>query len=230
MTLDLTRRRRALVYGLLCLLALVPRLLPPNLALWDESLWLGRATNFMDALAAGDWAATAQSYHPGVMTMWLGGLGIRLAQALGLTPSVTSWPLMIPLALAHTVTLYGLDYAYIYETSASVTVSSAAATAALQPDDAGETRLTLYGAECAVSYPLLGSWSAAEIAALAPAAGERFRLAGLVPGWDPYLTCATIEGGQDCALTLNTPFASDALTARVMLPQLGEIMLTSSGD
>jgi 4-amino-4-deoxy-L-arabinose transferase-like glycosyltransferase len=636
MTLDLPRRQRMLLYGLLFLLAIVPRLLPPNLALWDEALWLGRATNFMEALAAGNWAATAQSYHPGVMTMWLGGLGIRLAQGLGLTPSIVSWVVMVPIALTHTasvfaifflmrrlfgerlalvgafliagdiyliahgrtlhidalvtefmaistllalvampagvrairwrwlilsgvfggmaivtrlsalvlggilglwpllfqvpiwqerpsasvflrgtlwrgtimpmlvwtgiavlaivilfpafwagadglaairdrldyalevtqrghstfflgvptndpnalyfplivvmrtplwvlagfagglvvlvrrrrepvslvlaylilygvlygmamqmqnkrlpryilpafpfvdlvaavgllaafdllrrsgalrvrrtlarpavalgvllvatllllgsyhpyllayysplagggasaadliavgrgegmddaadylyeadtcgqtvavigpwmefgayypdcwdvtvsgpadylvlyhselqrdifefnywefrsrrllhtVTLYGLEYAYIFDATYNATVSTAAATAALQPDEAGDLRLTLYGADCEVSCPFLGSWSATEISGLIPASGERFRLPGLVPGWDPYLACAAADdAGQSCDLTLNTPFASDAFTARVTLLPAGGLALAGS--
>jgi 4-amino-4-deoxy-L-arabinose transferase-like glycosyltransferase len=42
----------------------------------DEPSWVWRSINFSRALAAGDWAGTAQMGHPGVTTMWLGSLGI----------------------------------------------------------------------------------------------------------------------------------------------------------
>ncbi|MFN8423875.1 MAG: glycosyltransferase family 39 protein [Anaerolineae bacterium] len=41
----------------------------------DETRWACRSTNFYNALATGDFAATYQKEHPGVITMWLGGLG-----------------------------------------------------------------------------------------------------------------------------------------------------------
>jgi len=44
----------------------------------DEPSWVWRSINFSQALAAGDWAGTAQMGHPGVTTMWLGSLGILI--------------------------------------------------------------------------------------------------------------------------------------------------------
>ncbi|HSD83466.1 MAG TPA: glycosyltransferase family 39 protein, partial [Anaerolineae bacterium] len=44
----------------------------------DELRWVDRSIHFADALSRGDWASTIQSGHPGVMTMWLGSLGIGL--------------------------------------------------------------------------------------------------------------------------------------------------------
>ncbi|MBK6767754.1 MAG: glycosyltransferase family 39 protein [Ardenticatenales bacterium] len=41
----------------------------------DETRWACRSTNFYHALATGDLASTYQKEHPGVVTMWLGGLG-----------------------------------------------------------------------------------------------------------------------------------------------------------
>ena len=41
----------------------------------DETRWTCRAANFWNGLASGDLAATYQKEHPGVLTMWLGGLG-----------------------------------------------------------------------------------------------------------------------------------------------------------
>ena len=40
----------------------------------DESLWLHRSDHFMEAVKAGQFQQTLQAYHPGVTTMWLGGL------------------------------------------------------------------------------------------------------------------------------------------------------------
>jgi hypothetical protein len=59
-------------------------------------LWYERAVHFGDALLAQDWGATYQSYHPGVPTMWLAGIGLKLFawgrglssdQLLGLEPT-----------------------------------------------------------------------------------------------------------------------------------------------
>ena len=48
----------------------------------DEPAWVLRSLNFSQALARGDWAATAQMGHPGVTTMWLGSLGIAVKRAI----------------------------------------------------------------------------------------------------------------------------------------------------
>jgi 4-amino-4-deoxy-L-arabinose transferase-like glycosyltransferase len=48
----------------------------------DEPAWVLRSLNFSQALARGDWAATAQMGHPGVTTMWLGALGIMVKRAV----------------------------------------------------------------------------------------------------------------------------------------------------
>ena len=63
--------------GLLAL-ALIPRL---N-AIWrgfitpDEPIWVFRAWRFLQALEAHRWPDTFQIGHPGVLTMWMGALGI----------------------------------------------------------------------------------------------------------------------------------------------------------
>lgn len=44
----------------------------------DEPIWVLRAVRFGDAVAAGDWAAIPETGHPGVTTMALGALGVRL--------------------------------------------------------------------------------------------------------------------------------------------------------
>lgn len=48
----------------------------------DEPVWVLRSLNFSQALARGEWAATAQMGHPGVTTMWLGSLGIAVKRAV----------------------------------------------------------------------------------------------------------------------------------------------------
>ncbi|MFH1086740.1 MAG: glycosyltransferase family 39 protein, partial [Chloroflexota bacterium] len=46
----------------------------------DELQWRERSQRFALALAQGNWSETYQSEHPGVITMWSGALGLRLAQ------------------------------------------------------------------------------------------------------------------------------------------------------
>jgi 4-amino-4-deoxy-L-arabinose transferase-like glycosyltransferase len=47
----------------------------------DELRWVDRSLRFTQALSSGDLASTIQSGHPGITTMWLGSLGIRLQHA-----------------------------------------------------------------------------------------------------------------------------------------------------
>jgi 4-amino-4-deoxy-L-arabinose transferase-like glycosyltransferase len=82
-------RTRALPWVLLSYLAiglaaLLPRVLDLGAFLnADEAMfWLQRSETFWRALGTGDFAATAISTHPGVTTMWLGGLGLRLQDVL----------------------------------------------------------------------------------------------------------------------------------------------------
>ena len=50
----------------------------------DEAyFWQDRVDRFSDALSMGDWAATNQTGHPGVTTMWLGSFGQRFAEMGG---------------------------------------------------------------------------------------------------------------------------------------------------
>lgn len=53
----------------------------------DEPTWAARSQNFYDALIEGDLFGTYQSEHPGVVTMWIGTLAVRVARAAeGFTP------------------------------------------------------------------------------------------------------------------------------------------------
>lgn len=54
----------------------------------DELRWVDRSIHFAAAVSRGEWAATMQSGHPGVMTMWLGSLGMELRH--GLPPTSTA--------------------------------------------------------------------------------------------------------------------------------------------
>ncbi|MGC9394134.1 MAG: hypothetical protein ACP5J4_04710 [Anaerolineae bacterium] len=60
-------------------LALLVRLAPLNRYVTpDEPIWVLRSVAFADAIAARDWAAIPQTGHPGLTTMAIGALGIRL--------------------------------------------------------------------------------------------------------------------------------------------------------
>ncbi len=60
-------------------LALLIRLVPLGYYVTpDEPIWVFRAVQFADAVAARDYAAIPQTGHPGVTTMLLGALGVRL--------------------------------------------------------------------------------------------------------------------------------------------------------
>ena len=60
---------------LIFLLAFVPRAIYP---VSRPMQWYNRAVRFGDAVLAQDWAGTYERYHPGVTTMWLSGIGIKV--------------------------------------------------------------------------------------------------------------------------------------------------------
>lgn len=78
---------------LIALVALLPRVADLNdFYTTDEAyFWQGRVARFTAALSMGDWAATNQTGHPGVTTMWLGSLGRQLAGA-GVEPAPAPAP------------------------------------------------------------------------------------------------------------------------------------------
>lgn len=61
----------------LVLLTFLPRVLSLDRH-WasDETLWMGRSRAFSFAMQSGKFSETAQAYHPGVTTMWLGSLAL----------------------------------------------------------------------------------------------------------------------------------------------------------
>jgi hypothetical protein len=74
-------------------LAFLPRAIYP--VFWPMQ-WYNRAVHFGDALLSQNWAGTYQRYHPGVTTMWLSGIALKLFawqrglssdQVLGLAPT-----------------------------------------------------------------------------------------------------------------------------------------------
>jgi 4-amino-4-deoxy-L-arabinose transferase-like glycosyltransferase len=91
---------------LVSLVALVPRAwgLDDFYTIDEAFHWVGRVAAFSAALAAGDWAGTNLTGHPGVTTIWLGSLGRALATAMGLTSAdgaaYLAW-LRLPLALVN---------------------------------------------------------------------------------------------------------------------------------
>lgn len=59
--------------------ALLPRLLPLGRYITpDELNWVHRSVLFHQALAEGRWADTLTTGHPGVITTWLGAIGLQI--------------------------------------------------------------------------------------------------------------------------------------------------------
>jgi 4-amino-4-deoxy-L-arabinose transferase-like glycosyltransferase len=67
---------------LILIAALLPRVAQlDDFYTTDEAyFWQGRVARFAAAVSMGDWAATNQTGHPGVTTMWLGSLGRMLVE------------------------------------------------------------------------------------------------------------------------------------------------------
>ena len=61
--------------GLVFALAFFPRAVYPVSRAWR---WYMRSIRFGDAVLAGSWTGSYQQYHPGVTTMWLSGIGLKL--------------------------------------------------------------------------------------------------------------------------------------------------------
>src|SRR5829696_606654 len=103
-------RATILQIGLVVLLVLGIALLPRVLGLADfftideADHWILRVRLFSEALDRRNWAGTNLTGHPGVMTMWLGGIGRRLAIANGIAPSSDSAAYLAMLRLPLAVT------------------------------------------------------------------------------------------------------------------------------
>ena len=86
-------------------LIFLPRLLSLDAA-WssDETLWLFRSRGFFLSTLDGEFSKTLQSYHPGVTTMWLGGVSLwtKYKHALSAAPTLHTAPFLSPSNLART--------------------------------------------------------------------------------------------------------------------------------
>jgi hypothetical protein len=95
------RRSRRFWYGLVVVffLALFPRLFYP---VSRPMQWYSRSVGFWDALLEGDLRGTYQRYHPGVTTMWIAGMGLRIyALAHGWSADELMDPPLTPAGVKH---------------------------------------------------------------------------------------------------------------------------------
>ncbi len=115
-------------------LALLPRVLGlADFYTVDEAYhWPQRTRAFAEAIAAHSWAATNQTGHPGVTTMWLGSLGYWLANQIGIyLPGRTGGGasylalLRLPLAIANSIAIV-IGYALLRRLLAPATALLAA--------------------------------------------------------------------------------------------------------
>lgn len=85
------------------ILIFLPRTLSLN-NVWssDETTWLRRSHGFATALKHHEYAGTLQSYHPGVSTMWLGGLALwrEYGDALAIAPKLVTREFLSPTRLS----------------------------------------------------------------------------------------------------------------------------------
>jgi len=138
--------------ALIFLLALLPRAIYP---VSRTMLWYQRAVYFGDALLSQDWAATYRSYHPGVTTMWLAGVGLKLFarqrglssdQLLGLQPvkpgtvSDAIAAGVIPMALAIALCI-ALSYAPLRRIAGRKVAFAGAVLLALDPFHIGYSKV-----------------------------------------------------------------------------------------
>lgn len=76
-------RQPFLLIILMCVV-LLPRLVGlGDVVTADENLWVNRSVRFIHALLDLDLAATAQTAHPGVITMWVAGVAIAVRTLMG---------------------------------------------------------------------------------------------------------------------------------------------------
>lgn len=88
----------------LSLFIFLPRVLTLKAA-WssDETRWLFRSREFMLSVFDRDFSQTLQSYHPGVTTMWLGGLALwrEYGYGLAVAPSLVARKFLSPTQLSN---------------------------------------------------------------------------------------------------------------------------------
>ena len=92
-----------IIFVTISLLVFLPREFSRDTA-WssDETYWLSHSRDFMLSTLGGDFSSTAESYHPGVTTMWLGGMSLwtKYKGALAAAPVLRSQPFLSPSNLA----------------------------------------------------------------------------------------------------------------------------------
>ena len=92
-----------IIFVTISLLAFLPREFSRDTA-WssDETYWLSNSRDFMLSTLGADFSSTAESYHPGVTTMWLGGISLwtKYKGALAAAPVLRSQPFLSPSNLA----------------------------------------------------------------------------------------------------------------------------------
>lgn len=87
-------RSRLAAATVLLLLAAWPRLAGlGRFVTWDEPAWIYRTLRFWQAVADGRWEDTLVAAHPGIPTVWLGGLGLALDSA----PLAGAWQVVADL-------------------------------------------------------------------------------------------------------------------------------------
>ncbi len=93
----------SVILAALIFFSLLPRLRSSDAA-WssDETYWLFNSQEFFLSTLGGDFSSTAESYHPGVTTMWLGGMSLwtKYKGALAAAPVLRSQPFLSPSNLA----------------------------------------------------------------------------------------------------------------------------------
>ena len=98
-------RHVGIILIIIGLLSLLPRALSLNAA-WssDETVWLFRSQSFMASTLDGDFSSIPQAHHPGVTTMWLGGVSLwqKYKHALPNAHLLSRSPLLAPSNLART--------------------------------------------------------------------------------------------------------------------------------
>jgi len=73
-----------ILYLLIALVALIPRMWSVGFDVFntDAFFWRENTYNFVGLLEKHQWADTAITHHPGVILMWLGGIGMKIFRGL----------------------------------------------------------------------------------------------------------------------------------------------------
>ncbi len=166
-------------------IALLPRLANLNdFYTTDEAyFWQERVERFGDALSMGDWAATNQTGHPGVTTMWLGAIGRHMALSSGLQEPTQGGGadflafLRTPLAVVNSLAV-GLGYLLLRRLLRPRTAFLAALFWACSPFLIAHSRLLHLDALLATCMTLSLLWLLVATAAAPPGPRRLFALAG----------------------------------------------------